>query len=114
MDMFIDFPLVGGIPLVTVVALHGLVCALVYSCYFPKWLSGIPSRSLPIPAAYIHIYIYVAGTFGVYFVPPDIHVLYMHLYKNINDLHAYKISAESCIFLSFNLRSVRFLIQKRL
>ena len=37
-----------------------------------------------------YIYIYVAGTFGVYFVPPDIHVLYMHLYKNINDLHAYK------------------------
>ena len=46
----------------------------------------------------IYIYIYVAGTFGVYFVPPDIHVLYMHLYKNINDLHAYKISAESCMF----------------
>ena len=66
-------------------------------------------------SAYIYIYIYVAGTFGVYFVPPDIHVLYMHLYKNINDLHAYKISAESCIFfLSLSLRSVRFLIQKRL
>ena len=39
---------------------------------------------------FVNIYIYVAGTFGVYFVPPDIHVLYMHLYKNINDLHAYK------------------------
>ena len=62
-----------------------------------------------------YIYIYVAGTFGVYFVPPDIHVLYMHLYKNINDLHAYKnFSRKLHFFLSLSLRSVRFLIQKRL
>ena len=43
---------------------------------------------------------YVAGTFGVYFVPPDTNVLYVHLYKSINSLHVYTISAESCnIFL---------------
>ena len=64
----------------------------------------------------ICIYIYMwQGPLGSIFVPPDTNVLYMHLYKSINDLHAYTISADSCIFsLSLNLRSVCFLFQKRL
>ena len=67
------------------------------------------------------IYIYVAGTFGVYFVPPRTNVIKRHsicIYTIYTSKYVYmcaQVQQKVAIFpLPLNLRSVRFLLQEML
>ena len=68
-----------------------------------------------------YIYIYVAGTFGVYFVPPRTNVIKRHsicIYTIYTSKYVYmcvQVQQKVAIFpLPLNLRSVRFLLQEML
>ena len=72
-------------------------------------------------ALHIYIYIYVAGTFGVYFVPPHTNVIKrnsiciytIHISKYV--YMCVQVQQKVAIFpFPLNLRSVRFLLQEML
>ena len=79
------------------------------------------STLLSLRTVYKYIYIYVAGTFGVYFVPPHTNVIKrnsiciytIHISKYV--YMCVQVQQKVAIFpLPLNLRSVRFLLQEML